>query len=165
MKKIISNLFILLPFALLAQTAERQVVSSAGGYGSTAYVQVSSTIGEAVAGTGTSANVILTQGFQQPNTSLVAIEDVNTGLSVNAYPNPTKGLVMLQLNAPNPMELSVSVFDASGKLTSVPIQKLHIIGESTQELDFSNLATGAYYLELVNIEGSLRQTISVVKVD
>lgn len=165
MKKILSIIIAILPILLLAQSAEQQVIGSAGGWGTAANVQVSSTVGETVVATGTSASVILTQGFQQPSTYLVAIEDVNTGLLVNAYPNPSKGLVMLQINAPNTMQLNVSVYDASGRLTSLPIQQLHVSGESTQAIDFSTLAAGHYYLQLNNREGSLSQSIKVQKID
>ena len=165
MKKIISIIIVALPVLLFAQSAERQVIGSSGGFTSTATVQASSTVGEAVITTGTSATVILTQGFQQADEGTVGIVDIKTGLSINAYPNPSKGLVMLQINAPNNMDLNVQVFDVSGKLTSIPVQKLQVNGSSTQELNFSALAAGNYYIGLSNNEGTLHQTIKIQKVD
>jgi len=165
MKKIISIILAAMPGLLFAQSAERQVIGSAGGWASTATVQVSSTGGEAVITTGTSATVILTQGFQQNDGGPVGIEDVKTGLSINAFPNPSKGLVTLQLNAPNALEVTLQVFDISGKLTSLPVQKLQASGETTLHIDFSSMAAGNYYVKLSDKEGSLHQTIKVQKVD
>lgn len=165
MKKIISIILALVPIFLLAQTAERQVIGSSGGFASTPGMEVSSTVGEAVVATGVSSNLILTQGFQQPGEGTFGIEDNETGLSINAYPNPAKSMVMLDLDAPNSMELNVYVHDINGTVVSEPIQKQRIIGSSSYEIDFSDLAAGNYYLLLQNSKGNLKQTIKVLKVD
>ncbi|MBP6730433.1 MAG: T9SS type A sorting domain-containing protein [Chitinophagales bacterium] len=165
MKKIVAIIIAALPALLFAQSTERSVIAANGSFGISPGYLVSSTIGEVVVATGISPSVTLTQGFQQPGSSTVGIKDVATGLSVKAFPNPAKGLVTLQLNAPNAMALSVSVFDISGKQTALPVQQLQINGESTHAVDFSTLQAGNYYLQLQNTEGSLKQTIKVQKVD
>jgi hypothetical protein len=76
-----------------------------------------------------------------------------------------RNLVMLQLNTPNSMQLTVSVFDISGRLTSVPVQKLNISGESSHAIDFSSLQAGNYYIKLTNSDNKLNQTIKIQKVD
>lgn len=165
MKKIITIIIALMPLFLLAQTAERQVIGTAGGSSSSSSFQVSSTVGEAVVGTATSTTLILNQGFQQPDEESLSIEDHESGLSINAYPNPVKGIVTLELDAPNSMELSVQVLDFKGNTLATPLQKLKVQGTFTREIDFSNLASGNYFLLLTNTKGNLQQTIKIVKVE
>ncbi|MEZ5195892.1 MAG: T9SS type A sorting domain-containing protein [Bacteroidales bacterium] len=165
MKKVISIIIALMPMFLLAQTAERQVIGSAGGFSSTSDLKVSSTVGEAVVGSGTSSTIILTQGFQQPDEESLSIEDHETGLSINAYPNPVKGIVSLELDAPNAMELSLQVLDFYGSPLATPLQNLKVQGTLTQEIDFSSFAAGSYFLLLTNKKGSLQQTIKILKVN
>jgi hypothetical protein len=63
---IILQLANMLLFQSNAQTLSPQVIASAGGYQSNATHSLSFTIGEPNTQTLTSANNILTQGFQQP---------------------------------------------------------------------------------------------------
>jgi len=165
MKKIITIIIALMPVFLFAQSAERQVIGSAGGTSTTTDLKVSSTVGEAVVGTGTSSTIILTQGFQQPGEGELGIEDTETGLSVNVYPNPSKGIVTLDMDAPNTLEISVSVLDFNGTVISQPVQKQKVHGSSTHEIDLSSLAAGNYFIQLQNSKGNLKQTIKIVKVD
>jgi len=165
MKKTISIILVLLPIFLFAQSAERQVIGSAGGFSSSSDIQVSSTVGETVVGTSTSSTLILTQGFQQPSEESLGIEDYETGLSINAYPNPASSIVNLELEAPYSMELSVQVLDFNGRPLATLIQNLKVRGTSTQEIDFSNFASGNYFLLLTNKKGNLRQNIKILKVD
>ena len=165
MKKIISIILVLVPLFLFAQTAERQVIGSAGGSSSTSSLKVSSTVGEAIVGTGTSSTIILTQGFQQPGEESLGIEDIETGLSVNVYPNPSKGIVKIDMDAPNAMEIDIKVLDFDGTVISEPVQKQKVYGTSTHEIDFSGLAAGNYYLLLQNSKGNLKQTIKILKVE
>lgn len=165
MKKIIIIITAALPVWLFGQTAERQVIGSTGSSATTSTVQVSSTVGEVVTATGTSATIILSQGFQQADGGTVGIEDVSSGLSIKAYPNPSRGQVTLQIDAPNHTELTLSVYTVSGQLTSVPVQNVQINGPFTQNIDFSAQAAGNYYLQLTNSTGSIKQTIRIQKVD
>lgn len=165
MKKIILIIMALAPVFLFAQTVERQVIGSAGGSSSSSGLKVTNTVGEVITVTGTSATLILTQGFQQPAAGSLGIEDIETGLSVNAYPNPAKGIVTLELDAPNALEIDIRVLDFNGTLISQPVQKQKVFGSSSYEIDLSGLAAGNYYLVLKNSKGNLNQTIKIVKAE
>ena len=165
MKNVIAIIIAVLPVCLQAQSAERQVIGSTGGYYSGSSVKVSATVGEAVTTTGTSATVILTQGFQQADGGAVDIRDLASGLSVSAYPNPSSDWVMLRINAPHTMVLTIQVFDVSGKLTAVPSRQIEVNGAATHPIDFSNLAAGNYYVRLTAQDDALHQTIRVQKVE
>ena len=53
--------------SLIAQSIDRQVISSAGDYSDNGSIKVSWTLGEPVIETFTNGNITLTQGFQQPD--------------------------------------------------------------------------------------------------
>lgn len=74
-KIVISLLFSLVIFIrpCMSQSIERSVVASAGDYYESANVSLSWTLGEIATETYSSANNILTQGFQQPDISLVSL--------------------------------------------------------------------------------------------
>ncbi len=165
MKKLFFIIINALPGLLAAQTAERQVIGNAGGFTTTTGLQVSNTVGESVTNTATSGSIILTQGFQQSTINTVGIDDIETGLSVMAFPNPTRDMVTLQLYAEKTVALELSVFDINGKLTSLPVQKLNVNGAMTQAIDFSLLQSGNYILNLQNRNGSLTQAIHILKLD
>jgi hypothetical protein len=70
-----------------AQSVERWVTISAGPEFSNASIQVSSTIGEPMTTTMTSSTIQFTQGMQQPNLLITAVDAPEMGISV--YPSPT----------------------------------------------------------------------------
>ena len=160
MKNLLSIIFSALPSLIFAQSTERSVIASNGGYGS----NISFSIGEVVVASGTPGTVTLYQGFQQPDPSSIGILDITKDLSIKAFPNPTKGLVTLELSTLNDLALTISVFDASGKLTILPVTELNLKGEATHSIDFSNLEAGNYYVQIQNIEGTLNRSLKIQKV-
>ena len=70
MKRIISIFLSLIPIVLFAQSIERQVIGSTGGFIAESTVQVSSTVGEAVIATDSGASIILTLNLISHSLSL-----------------------------------------------------------------------------------------------
>jgi hypothetical protein len=89
-------LFIVIAFAMIAANAEaQQVITTSGGHFENENISLSFTIGEPVIETFTSANVTLTQGFQQPwSFYLQQIINVPMGWSgISGYIDPlNKGI-------------------------------------------------------------------------
>ncbi len=164
MKKIISIVFTALPIVLVAQTAERQVIGSAGGYANTANLKVSSTVGETITRTSTSPSIILSQGFQSPSSTSVGIEDVEMGFTLKAFPNPTLDAVTLSFSVENELQLSIGLFDVQGKQV-LPSEQLNIYGKMQHSLQMLGLAAGNYYIRLTNNDDKLNKTIQIQKVD
>jgi len=75
----------------------------------------------------------------------VVIEGINDlGLnSVKLYPNPSNGLVTLELNNVNNEELYVEVYDVIGKL----VYKTNIT-ENRTDIDLTNMNAGIYYVSV-----------------
>jgi len=163
--KYIITFLCLLPYSIFAQVLERSVIGSTGSYATTSSVQVSSTIGEPVIFTGVSSSIIITQGFHQANPpAAIGIDDPETGLSVNAYPNPTTNEMVVHLTAERSMRVEIGLFDIQGKETSVPAKTVDVHGDVKHVMNLSKLAVGNYLIVLKSEEGLLG-TIKVQKVE
>lgn len=91
-------------------------------------------------------------GFAIPYTSQgTSVENVSSNLTVKAYPNPTHGLITLDVDE----EFEVSVLDITGR-----ILKKARINSSNNMVDLSPYGSGLYILKLT---GSTSHTITVVK--
>lgn len=164
MKKLFFIIIAALPMALVAQTAERQVIGSAGGFATATGLQVSNTVGETITATGTSGSVILTQGFQQSSTNQVGIEETTLGFAMKAYPNPTHNAVMLDFSAQQDMQLNIGVFNTQG-MQVLPAGQLNVSGNMLHSIDMAAFATGNYFVYLTDKNGKLNKSILIQKVD
>lgn len=165
MKKLFLITIAALPGLLFAQTAERQVIGSAGAYTTaTNGLQASSTVGETATATGTSSSLVLTQGFQQPGNTSVGIEDVELGFAMKAYPNPVSDAVTLDFNVEKEQQLSIAVFDGQGRQV-LPTQQLHVSGNMLHAVKMAGVAPGNYFIRLQNADGKLNKSIQIHKKD
>lgn len=164
MKKLFFTIAATLPMLLMAQTAERQVIGSAGGYATATGLQVSNTVGEAITATGTSASVILTQGFQQSSTASVGIEDVELGFAMKAYPNPTSDAVTLNFLTDKEVQLNIGLLDMQGRQV-LPTEQLHINGSILHSVNMVGVTPGNYLIHLGSADGKLNKSIQIRKID
>jgi hypothetical protein len=146
-----------------AQSLDRQVIGSTGGYTETGNLSVSYTVGETVIETAEAGTIVLTQGFQQPDEQFIGIEVAGTGIAITAYPNPTEGIIILDIRTVNPEQLTIAVFDAAGRQV-LSSEMLQVHTEAKHPMDFSSLAAGNYLIRLSAAEGSA-STLKVLKVD
>ncbi len=86
------------------------------------------------------------------------VEDQLSGLDVQVFPNPTKGLLELKISGTNKAEnYSVSVFDAFGKL----IIKKAFAGNGRFQIDLSNYPNGYYIVTI--FWGSQKVSYKIIK--
>ncbi|MCB9251276.1 MAG: T9SS type A sorting domain-containing protein [Flavobacteriales bacterium] len=154
----------LVPVKAIGQSVERQVLGTTGGSSNTSNVSVSYTAGELVTETYNTSTIILSQGFQQTETSTLSIQMPELGFSLKAYPNPTSEMVILEFSTDNYLEISVCLTDMLGKSVG-KAEDLNLTGIGTHVIDMSMLDAGIYYLQLLNIEGVAIKTIKVQKKD
>jgi len=86
---------------------------------------------------------------EDPN-SLVEVE----GHQVNIYPNPSRGILNIELNNSFSYPLQVSLFDQSGRLVNNQNQT-----DKLEILDFSGVESGLYILEILNEEKVYKQKV------
>lgn len=104
-------------FQCFSQSASPEVIPSSGDYKETGTQSISWTLGEGVTETFESQGIILTQGFQQDNLVVTAIESIpDTKFEITAYPNPVSSFLILKIEAESLRKLSYSLYDIQGKL-------------------------------------------------
>ena len=103
----------------------------------------------------------LSQGVQQPGDMITSVEVIPESWSVELYPNPTPGELLLDYHLPQAMELTTELFAANGQLLQVG----RIEGQSGQQLfDLSTLPAGNYWLWLrAQSEGKQTAAFQIIK--
>lgn len=154
-------------FAVNAQSLERQVIASAGGFSAANGVSLSFTVGEPVIETAVSGSVILTQGFQQP-------EDITTGIATKpevtvdytVFPNPTDDKIFVELTSDTEVEVELALFDISGRrIVELDTPTRTINGRAREEMDMSQLAPANYILTLSEAGGKVLKSFKVQKIN
>lgn len=83
--------------------------------------------------------------------TFVGVDNNVLDFEVNVYPNPSKGgKLFIEINSPNTQTLTEEVYDMSGKLchkASISLNK--------SELDLSHLASGTYFLRMMNQDNKI----------
>lgn len=162
-KLILFALFITGSTGLFAQTIERQVIGSTGGYSAQSNVSASFTVGETVTKTATAGTIILTQGFQQTDVQTVGIEDVSNNIKVSAYPNPTTGKVTVEVHTGEANTFNLMVYNSLGQVVLLPSSGNQTNSSMRYEFDFSPLAAANYFLVIKSGANSFDKTIQINK--
>jgi len=149
-------------FASLAVSAQ-EVVSTQGDSYSNASVNIDFTIGEVIIDTGTDGTNDLTQGFHQTNWNFLGVEDFAPNYEAIIFPNPTEDVLNIRTSTFE--NVTYTLYDAQGKLVMQ-----NILSAEQTPIQVSQLAPGAYSLELIFEEGnkgtqslSNRKTFKLVK--
>ncbi len=149
---------------LQAQSIERSVIGSTGGYAETATVSVSSTVGETVISTVSNGTIILTQGFQQPSDQdITSVRQPELALGYKVYPNPTSETLFIELNSPQAVSLDLALFDIQGRAVGGLGENLTVQGEVKRSWDLSQLSEGSYVLRVIEQGGRVAESIRIQK--
>ena len=113
--------------------------------------------------TGTDGTNDITQGFHQTNWNFVGLEDFAPNYEATIFPNPTEDVLNIRTSTFE--NVTYTLYDAQGKLI---LQ--NILSAEQTPIQVSQLAPGAYSLELIFEEGnkgpqslSKRKTFKLVK--
>jgi len=149
--KIISLFYAVMLFTgmLQAQTLSPTVISSSGGFYTSANAMLSFTVAEmTMVQTFTTAGNILTQGFQQPEDMSVSIQETPTVSGViMIYPNPTIGNFTLSYVSNENAETTINLYNIVGQVV-LSKSVSQVKGLNTVNFDISSFSQGIYMLEL-----------------
>ena len=140
-------------------TNAQEVNSTTGNSHSNASGSISYTIGEPVVETFAGESNILTQGFQQSNLIVTAIEEL-PGLDyrISAYPNPATEIVKLWIGKESFTGMQYMLYDMKGNL----LMKNSLEGTET-EIPFSYLSPAEYILKVSNQNKELK-SFKIIKI-
>jgi hypothetical protein len=158
----LSSLLAMISVNAMSQTLERQVLASAGNVSTVSNLEISYTIGEAVITTATTADIILTQGFQQPY--FVVIPDDALFPWLVFYPNPTNGDAIARFILDQPNRITITVTNAIGQ--QVMLESVNYTrGEMQYVLPSSRLLPGVYFISFRLGNGKPMVTKKLIRLD
>lgn len=142
-------ILILLSLTTQSQTLSPTVISSSGGYFTSANGSLSFTVAEmTMVQTFIGTNNILTQGFQQPEDFSVSLTENEVPLGgVLIYPNPTSGQFSLAYNSEQNKNTTVKIYNLVGQVIYSE-SYTSTTGMNTLKFDISNNSQGIYMLEI-----------------
>ena len=145
MKKIIFAIVILLYCCNISSgqiSIERQVIGSTGNLTNTGTIQASSNVGETVITTTLQSNLIVTQGFEQPDTMFTTGINIMNNIKFNiyVYPNPVSNELIIETNFNTEQKFEIINMVGQTLYTS-NINKKATVNTST-------FANGVYILKL-----------------
>jgi len=123
----------------------QQAIPASGGMASGGGGSVSYSIGQMVYTANTGTNGSALQGVQQPYeiSVLTGVNEASMDISLSVYPNPTTGILTLQLADNNLGDFYSALFNLEGKLLEKkPLQK------SQTQLNLNVYPSGIYMLTI-----------------
>jgi len=154
------NIFILgLLFTLAENLSAQEVISAASQSKQVNGYEICWTFGEPLIETVSNGTTILTQGFNQPNLTVVtAIDELSASdLDVKVFPNPTSDFVVVHL-IPTTINAVLSLYDFSGKLL-----QQHLITGSETCVNLSSYTCGTYILKLYQKDKTPVHSFKIIK--
>jgi hypothetical protein len=158
MKKIASLILISLFLFITKRLYGQEIICSAGSYDVSTTGQLSWTIGDLITDTYTSTSSILCQGFNQTFQKTTDIEEsISTGFSVEAFPNPATNFLKLKVFNKKQGNLSLSLFDLTGK-------KLFQKSLETEETEISltGLIPSVYLIKIFDNDREIK-SLKIIK--
>lgn len=156
MKYIFTILLLAITIIGNSQTIDRSVVSSNGDHFANGSAQLSITIGEVVTETVSNGTNELTQGFHQTNIVITNIEDHESNVEMNIFPNPTMESITIKLKE---LEngLTITMHTIEGKvLLNKKVNALET------KLNLNAFAKGTYFVNVLKAK-KLVKTFKILK--
>jgi hypothetical protein len=123
-------------------------VNAAGGSGTVAGSTFDWSVGEmAIVSTFTSPSFVVTQGMLQPLVNDLSIEPAELNKYLRVFPNPTDGIMNIELISLQNGSLCYKLMDVTGKIL---VEKNTSVkqGTNTLQLDMAPLAPATYMLQV-----------------
>ena len=119
------------------------------------------TVGEPVVATVTTGSRMLSQGFHQPTVDTLVITALNAPAAglLSLTPNPSSGMVNLQVGEWPDADLQVQVSDATGTI----VLAIDGIGQGTTMLDLTHYSAGLYTISVFAPNENVHQLFRIFK--
>lgn len=144
-----------------AQTFTQEVNASAGGYYQQINGSMQFTIGEPITETYTSASGKMYSGFEQGSYVIISVNELPAiaDLNVTLFPNPSSGIINLNIVFKENYLFNIVLIDALGK---VVLQK-EIAANNVETINLENYGSAMYYVTVSNAELGYIKTLKIIK--
>lgn len=131
---------------VFSQNISPEIISPAGEIYEGADVQINWTLGEIAINTIQSSELIITQGFHQPNYIITNISEPNMNISdVKVYPNPSTDFILIDIDLKDEKKVEIQLIDMNGHM----LWTKNIKGKTIREkIEVSTLPSGIYITNL-----------------
>ncbi|MGQ9701763.1 MAG: T9SS type A sorting domain-containing protein, partial [bacterium] len=85
------------------------------------------------------------------------------GLSLHLAPNPSNGLVRLSYVTKQPGKVSISLYDATGRLINNLLNETKPAGNYTLNLNNQELPSGIYFIRVETPDGTSSKTMTIIR--
>ena len=160
---VLSFMFLIFWNFSYSQSLSPTLISSAGVYAEGGDISLSYSVGEIAVTTLTTDNLVLTQGFHQPQLTGTGMPDkIELDWKVNAFPNPVQDQLNISIRLGKPVELNLAIIDLTGK--KLLIKKLdRIPADFNFSINFSGFANGIYFLKIQTTDKRYSRIIKIQK--
>ncbi len=148
-----------------------EVVSNYGGSATAGNMYFEWTLGEPRIELISKQGLLFTQGFHQPLVYTIPVKQIDTAvlvasdkMKIMVYPNPVSTVLKVNIETPDNRALVVELVDVYSRL----LQRKKIaagIGKSQLEFSVAGYIGGSYFLMVRDTNGTIINTIKLVKVD
>jgi hypothetical protein len=153
------QILLLLLLLCIMQANSQVVVATAGTQWHDSKIEMSWTLGEPVTFI-TKMNNLVTQGFQQPILTVTsAYREKSPYIAIEAYPNPTLGLLNLKVTELSGIYRVDILNNAGDKLFS---EDMFLCNDPTA-IDFSVFIQGIYFVRLSTNQNNVIESFKIIK--
>jgi len=144
-------------FGLQAQDLSLNVIGNAGGHSAQSSAQLTWTLGELSIATFDQPQATLTQGFNQTNLVVTAVENAfPQAWDIKAFPNPVTDVLHVKWEE-NAAPVQLRFINQSGQV----LFQSKVENASETDLQVRNYAQGTYFLEVFDEQGVKGKTFKV----
>jgi len=95
--------------------------------------------------------------FSYTNVINIPVSDAFANNFTRIYPNPTNGLLNVEIQSTGVYDTKISVYDVLGKVVLDKVSSLSK-GLNTLNFDFSNISNGTYIMQFSDSDGKIHTT-------
>jgi hypothetical protein len=151
---IVAGNFIVFSFLFLVRGWSQELICSAGDVFSNASVQMEWSLGECVIETYFDEEIMLSQGFHQPN----LIRSAETDYKIIVYPNPYDLNLFIEILELESDQMYGQICDMAGKLIFTLPNLLNY-----NKIITSEMSDGIYLLRIYDSHSRILKTVKIVK--
>jgi hypothetical protein len=161
----IFSLMVLLQLPVFSQQVDRAIYSSAGRHATKNSLSIAYNIGEPITFTGTGMDVILSQGFEQPDQPIITnIPSSDRVMDILAFPNPVMDQLHVRITSGIiNSDLRFELFDLLGKKISLLNPSASSVLNSTFSFDLSYCKPGIYFITVSAPNYVYNNTFKIIK--
>ena len=158
--KIKFTLYKLLLFTFLfSEVKAQQSVNTSGSDAVGIGGSVAFSIGLVAYTTNFGSNGSIAQGVQHAyEIYAVGITEEKFDIFLNAFPNPTLGILTIQISDSNNQNLSYQLLDMQGKI----LNSAKIVAQQSQ-IDMNLLPNASYFINIIHQENKVIKTFEIIK--